>query len=71
MKFKSFRDCCGNRVLLGEMVEICMSKSNEKGEVEEITNECFSGITIKIKGNSAYFSKRHVKKILNNDLFLK
>lgn len=52
-KFKSYTDINGNRVRIGDRVEV-ISISNQTvqgiGKVIEISNEAFAGITIAVEG---------------------
>lgn len=65
-KFKSYTDINGNKVRLGDWIEV-ISISNQTvqkiGKVVEISNEAFFGITIRIEGCGGYIRAKSSRKI--------
>lgn len=62
-KFKSYTDKDGNKVKIGDWVEVIsfIEKDIEKiGKIDKITNETFEGITVTLEGNKSehIFAKR-------------
>lgn len=65
-KFKSFKDIDGNKVCLGDWVEV-ISIINQTiqrtGKVIEISNEAFAGVTIRIEG-SGFIRAKNCRKLI-------
>lgn len=65
--FKSYKDKDGNKVRLGDLVEIGFYRDEEverTGKVARITNETFSGISVIIEGNkNEHINAKHTRRL--------
>lgn len=65
-EFKSYTDMDGNKVKIGDWVEIISiidQKVTGSGKVKMITNERFSGVTLDLKGQSGSYRAKNTRRL--------